>query len=101
LSLQDKLQQQGRNSIDQGNGENTFGGFVAVSIDIKSEERNVQDQAGYRNGSYLVLVLRYETEEIINSVEWVKLHKIVDHQAKQGSYKAKKHTEAEVVFLEH
>ncbi len=101
MPLQDKLQQQGRNSIDQGNGKNALGGFVAVGIDIKSEERNVQDQAGYRNGRHLVLVLRHESEEITNRMEWVKLHKIVDHQAEQGRYKAKQHTKAEVVFLEH
>ena len=54
--LQDKLEEQGADGIYKRNGEYSLGRLIAMRIDVKSEKRNIEYQAGYRDSGDLVLV---------------------------------------------
>jgi hypothetical protein len=78
--LQNKLKQQRSYQINNRDGKNAFGGFVAVGIDIKSEHDDIQHQARNRNSGDQIFLPSYHIQNVFNAVG-IKSNKIIGNKA--------------------
>jgi len=96
-----KLKQQGHDRIDQRRRKNPLRRTILMRVDIISEKRNVQHQAGHRNCRDLRLVGPQKIEKILYRIGGIKFDEIVDDKAYNGCHQTKHHAQPEVVFFEY
>jgi hypothetical protein len=95
----EKLEKQCSYCVYQGYGKDSFCCFVSLAIDVKSKENDVQQQAGYREGSDQLFVALQCMEEITEAVE-AEFPEIITIKTQYRNDQPKKNAVDKIVFFQ-
>jgi hypothetical protein len=98
--LNNEFEQQGRNRIDQRRRKNAFGRIIAVGIDIKGEQSDIQHQARHGDRRNLALVHTNKIQEISQRESRIEFDKIINDQAYDRGDQTQYQPEPKIVFFE-